>query len=206
MSDQTKDQKTNTAEGAKTVPPKRKTSGNKTLLIIGIVVIVLFVIPGIMLAVFLGWLASGDNAENLTESIVERSTGSDIDINSNDGSFSISTDEGSVEVGGNQTLPSDLPEAVVVYDNQEIVGVFTNTQDEDKFWSITAETNSAVDSVNSFIVDGYTDRGWTTESTSTFNTSSTYNFSNGNLEAVVTISPTDESTASITYYVSQKGN
>jgi hypothetical protein len=206
MADQTKDQKTNIPDGAKTVPPKNKTSGNKILIIIGIVVVVLFVIPGVILAVFFGWLASGNNVENLTESIVERTTGNEIDINSNDGSFSINTDEGSVEVGGDQTLPSDLPEEVVVFNNQEIIGVFTSAEDGNKFWSITAETNSPVDSANSFIVKGYADKGWTTESTSTFNTSSTYTYSNDDLEAVVTISPTDESTVSITYYVTQKAN
>jgi hypothetical protein len=204
MADQTNDQKTNIPEGAKAVPPKGKTSGNKTLLIIGIVVVVLFVLPGIALTVFFGWLASGDNAENLTESVIEQSTGNDVNIDTNDGSFSIETDQGSIDVGGEQTLPEDLPSAVVVYENQKIVGVVSSTQGESKFWSITAETDNSVDTVKSFVTERYTSGGWKTESTSTFDSTSSYSFSKDDLQALITISQNDDNKVGITYYITQE--
>jgi hypothetical protein len=203
MADQINDPKTNIPEGAKAVPPKGKTSGNKTLLIIGIVVFVVFILPGIILALFLGWLASGDNAKNLTENIIEQSTGNSVDINTSDGSFSIETDEGSIGVGNNQKLPEDLPDAVAIYDNQEIIGVVTSTQNTNKFWSITAETEDAIESVKSSIVERYTNAGWVTEETSSFNTTTSYTFTKDNLRTLLTITQIDNK-VNITYYVTQE--
>jgi hypothetical protein len=204
MADQPANQKTNIPEGAKTVPPKGKTSGNKTVLIIAIVVIVLFVLPGIALAVFFGWLASGDNAEKLTEDIVSSSTGNNVDINTDDGTFKIETDEGSISVG-EQKIPEDFPSVVALYDNQKVTGIVTNTQDGSSFWSVNAETNDSADNVNTFVVSKYEENGWTTASKSTFNSATTYTFAKDDMQAIVTVTSNPESaTTNITYYVSKE--
>jgi hypothetical protein len=204
MADQPANQKTNIPEGAKTVPPKGKTSGNKTVLIIAIVVIVLFVLPGIALAVFFGWLASGDNAEKLTEDIISSSTGNSVDINTDDGTFKIETDEGSISVG-EQKIPEDFPSVVVLFDNQKVTGVVTNTQDGSSFWSVNAETNDSADTVNAFVVSKYEENSWTTASKSTFNSATTYTFEKDDLQTIVTVTSNPEpATTNITYYVSKE--
>lgn len=204
MADQPTDQKTNIPEGAKVVPPKGKTGGNKTLIIVAIVVIVLFVLPGIALAVFFGWLASGDNAEKLTEDIISNSIGNKVDINTDDGTFRIETEEGSISVG-EQKIPEDLPGLVALYDNQKVTGVVTNTQGDSKFWSINAETNDSADKVNTFVVSKYAEGGWTTASKSTFNSATTYTFEKDDLQTIVTVTSDMESTViNITYYISQE--
>jgi hypothetical protein len=191
-------------EGSKAVPPKSK-SNNKTLIIVLVIVGVVILLPGLLIGGGLFWLSRGDNAENLTENIIESSTGTDVDINKDGSSVNIQTEDGSVSIGNEQKVPEDLPSAVVLYDNQEVVGVVTSTQDGTKYWNISADTADEVAKVSSYIETKYGENGWTTVSTSTYNEIANYSFEKDSLTALITISPaSDETKVSIIYSIQEE--
>jgi len=201
MADQLNDQNTNIAEGAKPVPPKN--SSNKTLVIVLVIVGVLFILPGLIFGAGVFWLSRGDNAEKLTESIIESSTGANVDIDTKNQSVNIQTDEGSFSAGGSQKLPDDFPSVVVVYENQEIIGVVTNNQDTSKIWSINAQSTDAPSKVNQYLTSKFAENGWTTTSTSTINGFTSYSYEKDDLQAQITVSPLEDGKVNIGYYVSQ---
>ena len=193
----------NLPEGSKIVPPKSK-SNNKTLIIVLIIVGALVLLPGLLIGGGLFWLSRGDNTQNLTEDIVGSTIGADIDINKDGSSLNIDTKDGSVSLGSEQKLPDNLPSAVVVYENQKVVGVITSTQDGTTFWNISSETTDEASKVSSFIETKFAENGWTTVSTSSYNSTTTYSFEKDNLTAFVTISPTtDENKVSINYSIEE---
>ena len=187
------------AEGAKAVPPKKQGSNNKVLIIVLIVVLVLFVLPGIALFVFLGWLSRGDNAARVTENLIESATGNQVDVNNENG-FSISNEDGSFTVGG-EKLPADFPSEVAVFEPQKILAALSNTDSTGKSWYVTAETDSTLEEVDSFIANEFSD--WTTISSSTFNNTKSYSFEKGSLSVQLTVGANEESKTSITYTVQQ---
>jgi hypothetical protein len=178
-------------EGSKAVPPKSK-GNNKTLIIVLVIVGALILLPGLLIGGGIFWLSRGDNAQNLTEDIIESSTGANVDINKDGTSVNIETEDGSVNIGGEQKIPEDLPTAVVLYDNQEVVGVITSTQDGTKYWNISTTSTDEVAKVSSFIETRFAENGWTTVSTSTYNGIVNYSFEKENLTAFITISPETE--------------
>lgn len=184
------------------VPAKSKSS-NKTLIIVLVIVGVLFVLPIILLAVGGFWLSRGDNAEKITESVIENATGADVDIDKNGSSVNIKTDEGSVSYGTEQKLPDNLPEAAVMYDNQTLVGVITSNQGDGSQWNISAETDDELSKVTEFIESKYADKGWTEVSSATYNGIATYSYEQESLKAFISVSPADEGKVSISYSIQE---
>ena len=190
-------------EGSKAVPPKSK-GNNKTLIIVLVIVGALVLLPGLLIGGGLFWLSRGDNAQNLTKDIVENSTGANVDINKDGSSFNIETENGSMGIGGEQKIPEDLPKAVVLYDNQQVVGVVTSTQDGTKYWNISTKTSDEVTKVSNYIETKFTENGWTTVSTSTYNEIASYSYEKDNLTAYISVSPaTDENGVSINYSIQE---
>jgi cytoskeletal protein RodZ len=200
QSKQTKD------DGSKAVPPKGSSS-NKTLIIVLVVVTILFVLPAIAFGIGAFWLSRGDNASNLTESLIEGATGSNVEIDSDNKSVEIKTDSGTYSAGGNQELPKDLPEAVVIYDSQTVLSMISENNADDGVvsWTFTAETSDAKDKVSSYFEQNFADKGWSLESSSTYGDVSTYSYTKDDLKALVTFSPgyQDESKLNISYYITR---
>ncbi len=191
-------------EGSKAVPPK-STSNNKTLIIVLVIVGALVLLPGLAIGGGLFWLSRGDNAKNLTENVIESSTGANVDINEDGTSLNIETDEGSVSIGSEQKIPEDLPKAVVLYDNQEVVGVVTSTQDGTKYWNISTNTNDEIAAVSSFVETKFAENGWTTVSKSSYNENVNYSFEKDNLTAYISILPdTDTGGVNISYSIQEE--
>jgi hypothetical protein len=191
------------SDGSKTVPPKNSSS-NKTLIIVLAVVAVIVILPVIVFSIFAFWLSRGDNANNLTEGIIESTTGADVEVNENGSSFNIETDEGSISVG-EQELPKDLPSAVVVYENQKVVSVITNNQEGAKVWSFTSESSDDATKVNEYLVTKFAENGWTTVSTSTYNTTTSYSLTKDNLTAQVSVTSGENGDpTTLTYYISEE--
>lgn len=194
----------NLPEGSKAVPPKSK-SNNRTLIIVLVIVGALVLLPGLLIGGGIFWLSRGDNAQNITEDIIENSTGADVEINKDGSSFNIETEDGSVSIGSEQKLPEDLPAAVVIYDTQEVVGVVTSTQDGTKYWNISSETADESAKVASYIETKFTENGWTEVSKSTYNDVTTYSYEKDNLTEFISVSPaTDGSKLSISYSIQEE--
>ncbi len=188
-----------------TAEPVKAKSSSKTLVIVLVIVGVLFVIPGILLAVGSFWLSRGNNAEKITESVIENATGADVDIDKDGSSVNIKTDEGSVSYGTEQKLPDDLPDTAVMYDNQTVVGVLTSSQDDKSKWNISAETDDELSKVTEFIESEYVEKGWTELSTTTYNGVATYSYEQESLSAYISVSPADDDNkVSISYSIQEE--
>lgn len=192
-------------DGSKAVPPK--SSNNKTLVIVLIIVGVVILLPALLFGAGVFWLSRGDNAANLTESIVERSTGSDVDIDRDGNSVSIKTNDGSFSVGENQELPENLPDIVVVYNNQTVRSTVTDDNNEDGSvsWSFIADTSDSAETIGNYLNEKYIEKGWIKDSSSTYGDISNYSYTKDDLEASITISPSygEDGKISISYYVTK---
>lgn len=204
MADSTSSDQNKTPEQKAEAPVVASKSSNKTLIIILIVVAVLFVIPGLIFGGALFWISRGDNAENLTENIIESASGSaNVDINTEDKSFTIETEEGSVSAQSGESLPDDFPDVVVLYDDQNITGTFNQSSDTQQSWSVAAETDATLDQVGGFFESSYSD--W--ESAGTYSTESlkSYTYSKDGLSVYIAVTKNegDDKTA-INYTINKE--
>jgi hypothetical protein len=86
---------------------------------------------------------AGDQAgEQLAEQLAEAQTGGEVDIDSEDGSYSIETDEGSFEVGGGE-VPEAWPADVALPDGLEVISTSTSDTTDGKLVAIVASTSSS---------------------------------------------------------------
>ena len=184
------------------VPPKKSSSSNKTLLIIvGIIVLVFVIIPAVTFAIFAVWLGSGDNANKLTEGIVESTTGADIDTK--DGSLSITNKDGDeFSVGGEQDYADDFPSEVPKYPGGTVTSNIRSGSTDETYWSNSVETKDDSAKVLAFYKEEMAD--WTESSTFTVNDSTTTSYEKGDLEASITVTSGDGSGSTIAYYVTEK--
>lgn len=185
-------------DGAKPVPPKSSSGSNKTLVIVLIVIGIIIVLPGILFAIFVFWLSSGDNARNIGESVIESSTGAE--INTDSGEFSIETDEGSLNVGS-ENLPDNFPTGEVsLYEPQTITTSYSQSSENGSSWYVAASTDDSADEVVGFIEGAYSD--WETTSTSSFNETRSFRFERDSYTVSITVaaSGSDDVTA-ITYSI-----
>jgi len=81
--------------------------GKKKLIIIGVIVLAVIVV-GYLINGFVGRTAG----DKLAENILENQLGGNVDIDSNDGSVSIVTDQGTFTSGDSAKWPSDMPSDV----------------------------------------------------------------------------------------------
>lgn len=185
------------------VPPKKSGGNNKTLIIVLIVVFVVFILPGIVLAGSLWWWGRGNNANKLAESIIESSTGGNVDINSSDGDFTVKSSDGSYELSSNGDLPDNFPDGVPLYGDQDITGSYRSSDESLSSWSVTAETGDSVTKVGDFFDDEFSSWENQGEYSSSGTTTTVYN--KGSLTVTITVgeSGADASKTSISYLVSE---
>lgn len=112
-----------------------------------------------------GLLLTACSAEDLTERVVEEAAeragaGSDVDINTDDGSVSIETDEGSFNIGS-QDLPEELPEELPVPDELVVTGSLVQTVDDLQNIGLQATYEGSFDDVAEFYASELEANGWT---------------------------------------------
>lgn len=185
------------------VPPKKTGGSNKTLIIVLVIVFVVFILPGIVIGGAIWWFGRGDGAEKLAESIVENATGSDVDIDSNDGSYSIKTDDGSYESSVGEDLPENFPDEVELYNRQTVTGSYRSSTDSGSSWSVNAESNDSVSKVSDYLDDKYS--SWDNKGEYSVNGTTTTIYEKGSLRVSITVGEDsgDSSKTSITYVVTE---
>ena len=182
-------------------PAPAKKSNKKLFIILGVVVFFLFILPGILFAVFVGYIANR-GGENIVEDIA-KSQGVDVDLDTKDGNISIKDKDGneySTKTGTD--LPEDFPkEALALYSNK-----YTNTSrikvGENTSWTVAIETNDSPASITSKVKEQLAAGSWAIQSESN---SSDYNMiiaKKDPYSAVINYSQTDGKTT-LTYTLSQ---
>lgn len=117
--------------------PEQKPSGggSKTTMIVIIVIVVLLVLS------VGGWLVSkyvfGKIAETATEGIIGGITGSDVDIDSNGNTASVSSDDGSFSMSSTNKWPTDMPAEVSEFTAGTIDGSAKSTSDGKSGWTVS---------------------------------------------------------------------
>ena len=200
--DKPTNEQTNTpTDDSVVVPPKKSSGGNKTLLIVGAVVLILVIIPSVAFGVFAFWLSSGNNANKLTEGIVESTTGAD--INTEDGSLSITNKDGDqFSVGGEQDYADDFPSEIPKYPGGSVNSNIRSSSSGDTYWSNSVSTKDSMTKVLAYFKTEMS--SWTEETTFTVNNSTTTSYRKGDLQVTISVSSEDNGDTTIAYNVTKQ--
>lgn len=196
----TPEQSTTQPVNAEQSTPTKK-SNKKLFIIIGVVVFFLFILPGILFAIFVGYVANR-GGEKIVEDIA-KSQGVDVDLNTKDGNVSIKDKDGneySTKTGTD--LPEDFPkEALALYSNK-----YTNTSrikvGENTSWTVVIETKDSPATITAKVKEQLAAGAWEVQSESN---SSEYNMiiaKKTPYSAVINYGQTDGKTT-LTYTLSQ---
>lgn len=192
------------------VPEKKKS--NKTLwIILGVVLFIFVVIPGLLLTIGGIFLKSklGDqkSTDKTISSIVSKATDSKVNVNSSNGEFSVESKDGdsSISVGSNQKLPDGFPKSDIPYFAEKSITFAMSSKDEGKSrWSVTATSDKSFDDVKSYFAGKIKEPDYTDVSTYSFNDSQSYYGVGSKYTVSVTISKnSDEKDTNISYIVTE---
>ncbi len=135
-------------------------------------------VAALALAVLLGactspWQKTAEkSAENMAEKAIEDSSGgqADVDINSESGSISVNTDQGSMQTGQNITLPEEFPDDVYVFEGKLAAVIQDN---ENNGYSLTIQTDSPIKDIYAAYEENLTENGWEITAKMDFGTTAT---------------------------------
>jgi len=163
------------------VKPK---SGNKTLVIVLVIVGVLIVISGISYYAFSKYI-SNKLSEGIAEDILSTATGGAVDYDSNSGNVTIKSDEGTYQYGETTEWPSDMPSVVPKFTYGNISYSSKYDTDGNTGWSI-AFTDVDSDAADAYRSD-LTAKGWTGEDSVSVDSLQTFTMENGQWEIYVMV-------------------
>lgn len=148
--------------------PHAKGRSNKTLwIVLGIVAFFVVVVPSIVGMVVFVWLRNnvqnGELGQKALEGIVEQTTGGAVDLDSNNGSFTVRDKEGNTSFGvGNQELPDDFPKNEIPFIDQKSVSfVTTSTNEGKKNWSVSTVVSQSPSSAASYFESQFVEPTYT---------------------------------------------
>jgi hypothetical protein len=189
--------KTTVASESVAVPPKKKS--NKTLwIVLGIVLVVFVLLPAILLTVggiFLkDKLDDPNTSASLIEGIVEKSTGENIDINAEDGSFTAKSEDGDSTIGfGDQKLPEDFPKDLANYiPEKKVTFVITSKNENKQTWSVTTTVDKSYNDAVKYFEGAILTPDYTETSTFGFGNSTTFYGKKSGTSVSVTVSKADD--------------
>lgn len=151
-----------------------------------IVVIVVVVIGG---GIFF-WLQR-ESSEKAIESSIEKATGGQVDVDIDDGSVKINTNEGSMEIGEGVSLPSGFPSDVHVIDGT-IMAATTVTEGE--VYTVSIETSKSVTAVKTEYESELEKDGWTIVASLTFQSGASISAEKDDRTVSVTVGDSDGTT------------
>jgi len=111
-----------------------------------------------MLVIAVGILSGCQNAaEKAAETAIEKSTNGQADVDIDNDTATITTDDGSLEVGEDVSLPDGFPSDVYIIDGT-IVSAMTLTEGES--YTVSIKTDESVNSVKEEYEEELADDGW----------------------------------------------
>lgn len=128
--------------------------------------------------------------ENAAENAIEDASGGTADVDIDDNTMKVETDEGTMEVGENVTLPSDFPSDVHVADGDLKAAIETA---EDAF-SASVETTKSVSAMQTEYETELANDGWDVNTTLAFGESVTLGGEKGNRMVTVSITESEGKT------------
>jgi len=203
----TKDQPTQAPASASTPAPatpatagaKSTNSNNKSLFI---VIAVIALIAG---GVFFKNQQDKKNAEKTAENFIESLTGSDVNIDSEDNSFSIKDEDGNTTIESGQELPDDFPkDSVPFLKEKKVTLVFTNTTDGKKSWSVSTTVDESVEEATKYFEGIIVEPTYTDVGTYGYNESTTFSANTAEYGVYITVAKSDSDTdTTVTYVITE---
>lgn len=191
-----------------------KKNSNKTLwIVLGVILVVFVLIPGILLTaggLFVKSKLSDEKAgEKLAESLVERASGGKVDVDADkDGNFSVKSKDGdsSVGFGSDQKLPDDFPKGVSNYlSEKSIVFVLTSKNENKQTWSVTTTVDKSFADASSYFEGKIKDPEYTEVTSYGFGNSKTLYGKKDNYSVSVTVAEgSDGSDTTVSYIVTEE--
>lgn len=170
---------------------------NKKWIIIAVVV---------LLIIALGYIFSPSDkiaeemAENYMEKTLEQQGGGDVDINVDDGSFKMETEDGTIETGGDVALPDNFPSDVYVYEGK----LLTVMQLASNNTLVSIETKDSPAEVKDAYVEKMEADGWTQTGLMDFGTTVSILGEKGTRTLSVTIGKEEGEMTTIALNLSEK--
>ncbi|MBU0612519.1 hypothetical protein KKB10_00730 [Patescibacteria group bacterium] len=128
--------------------------------------------------------------KNATENAVESATGGSADVDIDNNTMKVETDEGTLEVGENVSLPSDFPSDVHVADGDILLASKTS----DDAFSVTVETSKSVSEMQTEYETEFANDGWDVNTTLAFGGMVTLGGEKDNRMVTVSISESEGKT------------
>lgn len=157
------------------------------------------VAAGLALGLIFGLSSCGKAAEKLsekaTEKAIEKAAGgnANVDIDPNDGTFSIETDEGSFQMGGGD-IPADWPSDIPLPKGFEPQGNMNMSSNDEVNITLHGLVPASVDETAAFYADALS--SWDNEGTSSMSNSGvqqkTLMFKRGNESLIVNVTDSTE--------------
>ncbi len=127
--------------------------------------------------------------EKAAEKAIETSTGEQADVDIDNDTVSVNTNEGSMQVGEEVDLPDDFPSDVYVIDGTITSALQVN---ENQGYSVSVTTDESVSNVMDEYEAQLADDGWTISGTMNFGTSATVVAEKGNRSVSVSASEDED--------------
>lgn len=112
-----------------------------------------------------------DSADNAAEKLIEESTGGDVEVNSDDGSYTFTDEDGNTYEastdGEGAALPDDWPADLAPPDDVTIVTASSNTVDGKQSMTVLAEAEGTVEEWAGGIKSQLEEAGYTIENDTT---------------------------------------
>lgn len=167
--------------------PAQKNSNTKLIIIIVVVAAVLAVLGGG------AYYANQYFAEKSAEEVIEKATGSKVDISDEGDKVTIETDDGKTTIGKNE-VPDSFPSDVTVYSGAEV----TATSETTSGTMISLKTSDSVSKVFDFYKSDLTSNGWTQTSAATYAGTATVTAEKGGkITSVIIGTDTDDNKTTI---------
>ncbi len=160
-------------------PKSPASSGNKTLIIVIGVVVVLGILGSA------GYYLQQKSSERAAEKKAEEVTGGKVDISGD--KVTIETDEGKVTTS-ESSLPDSFPSSITVYQGSEVAG---STEAEEGI-TLLLKTSDSTSKAFSFYKSDLAKNGWKITSSSTIEENSLITAEKGNEGVLITISKDEE--------------
>ena len=105
----------------------------------------------------LGQKTAENTAENMAENAIEKETGGNADVDIEKDKVDIKTEDGSMQAGEDVSLPADFPKDVYVFEGKIKTVIQSN---ETAGFSVSIETDKAVESIKSIYEEKLKADGW----------------------------------------------
>ena len=165
----------------------------KSFLLGGVLLAAVFVFSGCFLTDWASEKASEKVSETITEQGLESVTNGDVDVDFDEGTFTVETEEGTVSIGQTD-IPADFPSNVPIYSDTTVV--WTSSSSADQAYWVDLESTDDFNTVETYYKDNVEKEGWEITDTTTYTAdgqSTTIMYANDETNnLVITVSSSDD--------------